>query len=113
MKIAILLGRGIEGCGVTRFATELQSYLLSQNYECKSFASIDKNWGRKKSQDTNILEFNNDEIPEIRKELNNFDIVFYQSLPSKSNSELYKNNFPKRPQDTFVKQKQYVMGNRC
>lgn len=93
MKIAILLGRGIEGCGVTRFATELQSYLLSQNYQCKSFAATDKKWGRKNSQHTNIVEFDNNEINKIKNELNNFDIVFYQSLPSKSNSELYKNKF--------------------
>tara|TARA_R100000781_G_scaffold60273_2_gene38514 strand:- start:2073 stop:3251 length:1179 start_codon:yes stop_codon:yes gene_type:complete len=93
MRIAILLGRGIEGCGVTRFATELQSYLLNNNYKCESFAGLDKKWGRKNSQKTNIIEFNNDEINKIKNKLNEFDIVFYQSLPSKSNSEFYKNKF--------------------
>ena len=62
MNIAILLGRGIEGCGVTRFATELQSYLLSQDYQCKSFAATDKKWGRKNSQNTSIIEFDNNDI---------------------------------------------------
>ena len=93
MKISILLGRGIEGCGVTRFATELQGYILKQGYECTTYATKDKRWGRKNSQDVNIIEFNNDEIIDIKNKLNNSDIVFYQSLPSKSNSDYYKEKF--------------------
>ena len=93
MKIGILLGRGIEGCGVTRFATEFQNYLLSQGYNCKSYATLDKKWGRKNTQQTKIIEFKNDKINNIKQQLNNCDIVFYQSLPSKSNSNSYKEKF--------------------
>lgn len=93
MRISILLGRGVEGCGVTRFATELQNYILSQGHECKTYASLDKKWGRRKSQEIDAIEFNNDKLEYIRKELNSSDIVYYQSLPSKSNSEEYKDSF--------------------
>jgi hypothetical protein len=93
MKISILLGRGVEGCGVTRFATEFQNYLTSQGYECNTYASLDKKWGRKNSQNINVIEFTNEEINKIKNKLNESDIVFYQSLPSKSNSDIYKEKF--------------------
>lgn len=93
MKISILLGRGIEGCGVTRFSTEFQNYIKSQGHECKTYATLDKKWNRKKSQKVDIVEFNNNQIELLRKELNTSNIVFYQSLPSKSNSEEYKDSF--------------------
>ncbi|MEN8834741.1 MAG: hypothetical protein ABF265_01850 [Polaribacter sp.] len=93
MKISIILGRGVEGCGVTRFATEFQNYLTSKGYVCNVYASLDKKWNRKASQNVNIIEFNNDEINKIKQELNDSDIVFYQSLPSKSNSDIYKDKF--------------------
>jgi hypothetical protein len=93
MKIKILLGRGIEGCGVTRFATELQNYLISEGHDCKSYASSDKKWGRAKHQNTNIIEFSNDQIDSIKKELNDSDIVYYQSLPSRTHSDEYKEKF--------------------
>lgn len=84
MKIAIILGRGIEGCGVTRYALEEQKWYYNHNMECDIYASTDKKWGRKKAQDHNIIEFSNDEIQNLSKKLNdNYDIVYYQSLPSK------------------------------
>jgi len=93
MKIAILLGRGIEGCGVTRFATELQRYIQKQNLQCTVYASSDKKWDRRQLQKTDIIEFTNKEIESIRKEINKVDILFYQSLPSKAHSEEYKDLF--------------------
>ena len=95
MKVAILLGRGIEGCGVTRYALEEQKWYHNNNMECNIYAASDKKWGRKDSQVHNIIEFANNEIDDLVEKLNSeYDIVYYQSLPAKKGySEEYQNAF--------------------
>ena len=95
MRVAILLGRGIEGCGVTRYALEEQKWYTNNYIQCDIFASADKKWGRKDAQVNSIIEFTNDEIKDLSKKLNdNYDIVYYQSLPSKKgHSETYQKLF--------------------
>ena len=95
MKIAILMGRGIEGCGVTRYAIETQKWYESQGMQCDIYASLDKKWPRRKSQENKIIEFTNDEILALSRKLNlEYDCIFYQSLPAKKgHSELYQNEF--------------------
>lgn len=94
-KVAILLARGVEGCGVTRYALEEQKWYNNNGIQCDIFASLDKKWGRKKAQENNIIEFNNSEIISLRDKLNKeYDIVYYQSLPSKKgHSEEYQKLF--------------------
>jgi hypothetical protein len=62
MKVAIILGRGIEGCGVTRYALEEQDWYKKNKIECNIYASCDKKWGRKDAQENDIIEFTNSEI---------------------------------------------------
>jgi len=95
MKVAILLGRGIEGCGVTRYALEEQKWYINNGHECNIIASSDKKWGRKDSQVHDIKEFGLNQIDGIVDDLNeNYDIVYYQSLPAKKGySEEYQNAF--------------------
>jgi len=82
MKVAILLGRGIEGCGVTRYAIEFQYWLKKNGHECDVFASSDKKFMF--TQQSDIISFPNDAISGLRNKLNdNYDVVFYQSLPAK------------------------------
>lgn len=92
MKAAIILGRGIEGCGVTRYALEEQKWYRNNGMECDIFAGADKKWGRKDAQENDIIEFGNNEIEALSKKLNEeYDIVYYQSLPSKKgHSEPYQ-----------------------
>lgn len=95
MKTAIILGRGIEGCGVTRYALEEQKWYRNNGMVCDIYAGSDKKWGRKDAQDHDIIEFGNDEIKSLSKKLNEeYDIVYYQSLPAKKgHSEQYQNAF--------------------
>jgi hypothetical protein len=95
VKAAILLGRGIEGCGVTRYALEEQKWYHNNGMECDIYASSDKKWPRRDSQDNSIIEFSNDEIKGLSKRLNEeYDIIYYQSLPAKKgHSDEYKNLF--------------------
>lgn len=93
MKLAIVLGRGVEGCGVTRFAIEIQKFMNDNNIECKIYASIDKKWGRQNAQEINCVKFGVKNISLIKEELETFDIVSFSSLPSKSNSQEFKDSF--------------------
>lgn len=95
MKVAIILGRGIEGCGVTRYALEEQKWYKNNSIECTIYASCDKKWGRKDAQENDIIEFTNSEIKALSQKLNlEYDLVYYQSLPSKKgHSEEYQNLF--------------------
>jgi hypothetical protein len=95
MKIAILMGRGIEGCGVTRYAIETQKWYHKNNMVCDIYASLDKKWPRRQLQQNNIIEFTNSEIQALSKKLNSeYDVIFYQSLPAKKgHSEDYQNQF--------------------
>jgi len=95
MKTAIILGRGIEGCGVTRYALEEQKWYHNNGIQCDIYAGSDKKWGRKDAQENNIIEFGNDEIKSLAKKLDKeYDIVYYQSLPAKKgHSEEYQNLF--------------------
>ena len=89
-KIALIMGRGIEGCGVTRFTNEQFKWFTDhEGFEPIIIASADKGWTRKKSQDTkNIWEIkfsDNSSVTEMIGDINeNFDVVIINSLPAKS-----------------------------
>lgn len=88
MKIALILGRGIEGAGVTRYMIEICGFLRKIGIEHKVYVVDDKKWGRGKVQDmpeyNNITEKN---IVTIIDELNKFDYVFINSVPSIKHSK--------------------------
>jgi len=84
MKIALILGRGIEGAGVTRYMIEICGFLKTNNIEHTVYVIDDKKWGRGKSQDMPIHEMiTKDNIGIIANTLNKFDYVFLNSVPSK------------------------------
>lgn len=84
-KTVIVLGRGIEGCGVTKFALEQYDWLINNGYDCKVYAAKDKTWSRKKSHDTAFVELvkfaKKDELDKMIKECNEVELVFINSLP--------------------------------
>ncbi|MDD5651148.1 MAG: hypothetical protein PHF86_12160 [Candidatus Nanoarchaeia archaeon] len=85
MKIALILGRGIEGAGVTRFATELNNYINENNMYSHIFAVNEKSWPRKNLQ--NIINYSLievDQFKELSIKLNTeFDLILYCSIPAK------------------------------
>jgi hypothetical protein len=95
MKIAVILGRGVEGCGVTRCSIEFEKATPNT----KIFATIDKKWARKDTMDFNKSEFKCGDMKETQKvidEINqNFEMCLIYSVPSKTH--------PKDCQDNFVK----------
>lgn len=85
MKYVLLMGRGIEGTGNTKYAVEFQEYLENIGHEVQTIANSDKKWGREKSHINKIklMSFANEEnkILEICK---NTDCVFVLSVPAKN-----------------------------
>jgi hypothetical protein len=88
MKIAILMGRGIEGCGVTKHTIEFIKYCIEMNYEYKIFIIDDKKWPRRNMQ--NIFEFNHslyslENYNILSNEINEYDFLIIRSLPPSTN----------------------------
>ena len=85
MKYVLLMGRGIEGTGNTKYAVEFQEYLEGLGHEVVTIANSDKKWGREKSHVNKIklMSFADDEkrVSEICK---NADCVFVLSVPAKN-----------------------------
>jgi glycosyltransferase involved in cell wall biosynthesis len=89
MKIALILGRGVEGAGVTRYMIEICNFLKKIDIEHDVFVVDDKKWGRGESQDMpsykSITEKN---ISGFADYFNSkFDYVFINSVPSIKHSQ--------------------------
>ena len=97
LKIASLLGRGIEGAGVTRFADELDYYINNKtDHSIDTYALIDKKWGRASMQEHNFKEIDvkRTDLKDFTTKLNTYDIVIYNSIPAKKGfSEQYQQDF--------------------
>jgi len=93
MKIAVILGRGIEGCGVTRNAIEFVRHYPNS----KVFAINDKKWPRHNSLKLDAKLFNcatHAEMLAIANEINkDFEAVVVYSVPSLKHSDECVNNF--------------------
>ena len=86
MKIAIIMGRGIEGCGVTKFTVEQTKWLAKNGHEFTVFSSKDKSWTRKNAHDvSNVIQLklqNPEETNNLIAGCNAADVVIINSLPS-------------------------------
>ena len=88
-NVIILLGRGVEGCGVTKHTVEFSKWLESNSYNYTVISAKDKRWARKECHSIKNLEeykFSNDaDISKIIEKCNASDLVIINSLPSKTN----------------------------
>ena len=91
MKVAIIMGRGIEGCGVTKFTVEQTKWLKKHDYEFTVYSSKDKSWTRKNAHDvSNVIQLKLAKPEETQKMIdgcNSADVVIINSLPSLSHPE--------------------------
>ena len=91
MKVAIIMGRGIEGCGVTKFTVEQTKWLSKNGYEHVVYSSRDKTWTRKNAHDvSNVVQLKFAKQEETQKMIdgcNAADVVIINSLPSVGHSD--------------------------
>ena len=91
MKVAIIMGRGIEGCGVTKFTVEQTKWLAKNGHQHVVYSSKDKSWTRKNAHDvSNVIQLKFAKAEETNKMIqgcNEADVVIINSLPSISHSD--------------------------
>ena len=109
--IFLLIGRGIEGCGVTKFSLELDKYLEKRGIPHQSYAFNDKKWTRRKSHDINdIMQVALEDDEQFNNFINvmrdNATTVVINSLPSESHSELFQSRFKEL---LSFKDKKYIL----
>jgi len=94
MKIALIVGRNWEGAGVTRFICELSAWLSNMKIEHKIYNVEDKKWGRAKAQSLPPYDsITKENIGTIDTDLNKFDYVFINSVPSIKHSQWAQDSF--------------------
>ena len=87
-KIVILLGRGVEGCGVTRYTIEMIEYLKSYNADFVCWAS-NKKWSRT-TECEDIKIYNTKKqigTDDCYNDCMNADYIIINSLPPKSDTQ--------------------------
>jgi len=92
-RIAVLLGRGVEGCGVTKNAVEFKKYYPNSTI----FAVSDKKWPRINSMEIDRVDFVCAEdavVDKVITDINdNYDAVVVYSIPSTKHAEKTAENF--------------------
>lgn len=78
MKIAIIFGKGLDGCGVEKYASIFQSYTSCDVYTYKG-----KKFFRGGSHVKKYINFDDDNIVSLADKINNnYDIVIFNSMPN-------------------------------
>ena len=95
-KYLVVLGRGIEGCGVTKIAIEFTNYVnsLGNGYEAKILANNDKKWGRENCHKHQAMQFSfANELDKVKEEVSKCNVVFAMSVPAKKFDDASKDGF--------------------
>ena len=91
-RVALLMGRGIEGCGITKFSLEQVRWFKKNNIDVTIFASGDKVWTRAQSHDVDTVKLvkfaDTTEAEELVRTIDaDFDVLIVNSLPSKATNQ--------------------------
>ena len=82
-KVAIIMARGIEGCGVTKYTVEQVKWLKAHGYQTKVYAAKDKTFSRKNAHDlgeVDLFKFAEEaQINRFIEECNQSDYIFINS----------------------------------
>lgn len=81
-KIAMIFGQSIEGCGVTRTGTEMQIWCNKNGIDFTVFSYDERKYNRRDAHSLDFISFMKEDIPSIVEQLNNYDIVIFNSYPS-------------------------------
>jgi hypothetical protein len=86
-KVSVIMARGVEGCGVTKYTVEQIKWLRKHGHDVKVYAAKDKNYSRKYAHDLGEFEYfkfaEDQGINKMIEECNNSDVIIINSLPSK------------------------------
>ena len=93
-KYLLVLGRGVEGCGNTRNAIELENYLRANGDECQSISTKEIKIGRSKAHTHDIvpMSFSKD-FNKVLEKIDWCDRIVLISVPPKKCEDVVKDNF--------------------
>lgn len=97
-NIAIVLGRGIEGCGVTKHTVELEWWLKKENHSVTVYADKSKKWSRHSSHNfMNLVHvnFGKEQFEQVYEGCKSSDLIIFNSLPSIGHDEKSQQSFSK------------------
>lgn len=87
MKIAIINGKGLDGCGVTRGAHEVQIWAEKNGHIVKVYSLAERKFARGDGHGIDNNYFTVADIPSLKEQLEHFDIVYLNSYPAATNSK--------------------------
>lgn len=81
MRVAFIFFKGLDGCGVQRFAEVHQAWLRANGHACTFFA-FKNSFTRAAGRDRDIVMFDEADVREKMREANGFDVVIINSYPT-------------------------------
>lgn len=97
MKIVQLLGRGVAGCGETKFSVEFEKFLSRNAYEFDTIAIVDKKWSRDQAhsfQKIKRLKFTKEnEFQQAVNACSGADVLVVETLPPDNSPEIVQTRF--------------------
>lgn len=84
MRIAIVYGKGLEGCGVQRNGVEMQNWCLKNGIDFDIYSLVERVFSRANGHDMQRtpIEFKAHQMKDIAKLLEAYDVVVLNSIPS-------------------------------
>lgn len=88
-NVSVIMARGVEGCGVTKYTVEQVKWLKKHGYNVKVYASKDKSFSRKYAHELGEFEHfkfsDTEKLHQMIQECNSSDVIMVNSLPAKGN----------------------------
>ena len=81
-KFALIFGQSIEGCGVTRTGSEMWYWCKKNNIDFTIYSYDERMYNRRNAHEMDFKSFTMENIEETLKELNEYDVVMFNSYPS-------------------------------
>ncbi len=82
MRVAFIFFKGLDGCGVQRFAEVHRDWLRANNHTCDFFAFKNSFSRAAKGRDKSIVMFDETDVREAMHRANDYDIVMINSYPT-------------------------------
>ena len=81
-KFALIFGQSIEGCGVTRTGSEMWYWCKKNNIDFTIYSYDERIYNRRNAHEMDFKSFTMENIEETLNELNQYDVVMFNSYPS-------------------------------
>ena len=92
-KYGLVIGRAIDGCGLTKCAVELQTWCNRNGVELEIFAYEGKKMSRHKAHVMDYVGYKEKDLDNLQESLNKKDVVIFFSYPYAKSDHSYVKSF--------------------